>query len=37
VVDYGCGSGILAVAAARLGAQQVFAFDIDTQALQATA
>lgn len=36
VVDYGCGSGILAVAAALLGARQVFAFDIDPQALLAT-
>ena len=36
VVDYGCGSGILAVAAAMLGARQVFAYDIDAQAFQAT-
>lgn len=36
VMDYGCGSGILAVAAARLGAQQVLAIDNDPQALQAT-
>ncbi len=35
-VDYGCGSGILAVAAARLGAEPVFAVDIDPQALLAT-
>jgi len=36
VVDFGCGSGILAVAAALLGAQQVQAVDIDPQALDAT-
>ena len=36
VVDYGCGSGVLAIAAARLGALRVQAFDIDPQALIAT-
>lgn len=36
VIDYGCGSGVLAVAAARLGAGAVHAFDIDPQALIAT-
>lgn len=36
VVDYGCGSGILAIAAARLGAAQVIAVDNDPQALLAT-
>lgn len=36
VIDYGCGSGVLAVAAARLGAAEVDAFDIDPQALIAT-
>ncbi len=36
VVDYGCGSGILAIAAARLGAAQVVAVDIDEQAVRAT-
>ncbi|MEY4768990.1 MAG: Ribosomal protein methyltransferase [Pseudomonadota bacterium] len=36
VVDYGCGSGILAVAAALLGAKQVYAVDIDPQAITAT-
>ncbi len=36
VIDYGCGSGILAIAAARLGARQVWAVDIDTQALEAS-
>lgn len=37
VLDYGCGSGILAIAAARLGAQSVDAIDIDPQAVEATA
>jgi ribosomal protein L11 methyltransferase len=36
VLDYGCGSGILAIAAACLGAASVWAIDIDEQALQAT-
>ena len=36
VIDYGCGSGILAVAAHKLGAANVTAVDIDPQALQAT-
>ncbi len=36
IIDYGCGSGILAVAAAKLGAQQVWAVDYDPQALHAT-
>ena len=36
VVDYGCGSGILAIAAVLLGASEVVAVDIDEQALQAT-
>lgn len=36
VVDYGCGSGILAIAAAKLGASKVIAIDNDPQALQAT-
>jgi ribosomal protein L11 methyltransferase len=36
VIDYGCGSGILAIAAIKLGALHVHAVDIDTQALQAT-
>ena len=35
-LDYGCGSGILAIAAAKLGARQVLAVDIDPAALQAT-
>ena len=36
VVDYGCGSGILAVAAIKLGANHINATDIDPQALLAT-
>ena len=36
VIDYGCGSGILAIAAARLGASRVTGIDIDPQALLAT-
>ncbi len=33
VIDYGCGSGILAIAAAKLGAVSVHAVDIDAQAI----
>ncbi|MCK5810814.1 MAG: 50S ribosomal protein L11 methyltransferase [Cocleimonas sp.] len=36
VIDYGCGSGILAIAAAKLGSSTIFATDIDHQALIAT-
>ena len=36
VVDYGCGSGILAIAAAKLEATRVLAVDNDPQALLAT-
>jgi len=36
VIDYGCGSGILAIAAAKLGASNLLAIDNDPQALQAT-
>jgi len=36
VVDFGCGSGILAVAALLLGADSVLATDTDSQALSAT-
>ncbi|MGV3740176.1 MAG: 50S ribosomal protein L11 methyltransferase [Gammaproteobacteria bacterium] len=37
VIDYGCGSGILGIAALKLGAAHVYAVDIDAQALTATA
>jgi ribosomal protein L11 methyltransferase len=33
VIDYGCGSGILAIAAAKLGAARVRGVDIDAQAV----
>lgn len=33
MLDYGCGSGILAIAAARLGAGDVVGVDIDPQAV----
>ena len=33
VIDFGCGSGILALAAVKLGAEKVYAVDIDPQAL----
>ncbi|MEN8177492.1 MAG: 50S ribosomal protein L11 methyltransferase [Pseudomonadota bacterium] len=36
VVDYGCGSGILAIAALQLGAGRAIAVDYDTQAIEAT-
>lgn len=36
VIDYGCGSGILAVAALLLGAREAFCVDNDPQALTAT-
>ncbi|HUL45906.1 MAG TPA: 50S ribosomal protein L11 methyltransferase [Steroidobacteraceae bacterium] len=35
-IDYGCGSGVLALACAKLGAAEVHCFDIDPQALIAT-
>jgi ribosomal protein L11 methyltransferase len=35
LIDYGCGSGILAIAGILLGAKQVLAVDIDEQALGA--
>jgi ribosomal protein L11 methyltransferase len=37
VLDYGCGSGILAIAAAMFGAAQVDAVDIDTAAVESAA
>ena len=36
VIDYGCGSGILAIAAAKLGAARVRGVDIDAQAVLAS-
>ena len=36
VLDYGCGSGILAIAAAKFGASDVDAVDIDTAAVAST-
>lgn len=36
VIDYGCGSGILAIAALKLGAKEAWAVDHDEQALEAT-
>jgi ribosomal protein L11 methyltransferase len=36
VLDYGCGSGILAIAAKKLGAGQVVGVDIDAQAIQSS-
>ena len=35
ILDYGCGSGILAIAAAKLGASKVLGVDIDPQAVSA--
>ena len=37
VLDYGCGTGILAIAAAKLGAQSVEGTDIDPQAVESAA
>ena len=36
VLDYGCGSGILAITAAKLGAGKVVGVDIDKQAIRAS-
>ena len=36
VVDFGCGSGILSLAALKLGAKEVIGIDIDPQALDAS-
>lgn len=36
MIDYGCGSGILALAALRLGVKEAWVHDIDPQALEAT-
>ena len=36
VLDYGCGSGILAIAAAKLGASAVAGVDVDAQAIVAS-
>ena len=36
VLDYGCGSGILAIGAAKLGAKEVDAVDIDPSAVEST-
>ena len=36
ILDYGCGSGILAIAAKKLGAQTVVGVDIDSQAIIAS-
>lgn len=36
VIDFGCGSGILAIAAIKLGAEKVIGIDIDPQAILAS-
>ena len=36
VLDYGCGSGILSIAALKLGAREACAVDIDAQAIEVT-
>ena len=37
LLDVGCGSGVLSIAAAKLGFDPVFAVDLDPQAIEATA
>jgi ribosomal protein L11 methyltransferase len=37
VLDYGCGSGILAIAAAKLGASRIDAIDVDPQSVETAA
>lgn len=36
VIDVGCGSGVLSIAAAKLGAKEVFAYDLDEIAVKST-
>jgi len=36
VLDYGCGSGILAIAAMKLGAGHAYGIDVDAQAVQSS-
>ncbi|CAA2930523.1 Ribosomal protein L11 methyltransferase [Arsenophonus endosymbiont of Bemisia tabaci Q2] len=36
VIDFGCASGILAIAALKLGAKKAIGIDIDPQAIQAS-
>ena len=36
IIDYGCGSGVLALAALELGAEYAYAIDIDPQAIMAS-
>jgi ribosomal protein L11 methyltransferase len=36
LVDYGCGSGVLAIAALKLGAARVIGVDLDPQAIEAS-
>ncbi|SFA70186.1 [LSU ribosomal protein L11P]-lysine N-methyltransferase [Lentibacillus halodurans] len=36
VIDVGCGSGVLSIAAGRLGAKEVYAFDLDDIAVKST-